>query len=340
MPGGGAQAGAARIYSTCPQSRDVPAAEYSARIRDVAQWSEAAGCHGILVYTDNGILDPWSVAHLVVLATERLRPLVAVQPVYMHPYTVAKMISSLAYLHGRAIDLNWLAGGFPNDLHALGDHTPHDLRYARTRAYAEVVDALLRGGRVTLESPWHSVENLTLMPPLPEELLPGHFISGSSEAGVATALALGATPVRYPKPVAEEAQDPTAGRVVEAGIRVGLVARRTAEEAWALAHARFPTERRGQLRHQLAMKVSDSHWHRQLSDGDDGGSHDDDPYWLGPFKGGQTFCPYLVGSYDRVASEVSRYLSLGFKTFILDIPPDEDELGHARAVFDAAKAMA
>ena len=46
-------------------------------------------------------------------ATERLRPLIAVQPVYMHPYSVAKMITSLAYLHGRAVDLNIVGGWVP-----------------------------------------------------------------------------------------------------------------------------------------------------------------------------------------------------------------------------------
>jgi hypothetical protein len=54
-----------RIYATCPQSKDVPAAEYADRVEAVARWSEDAGCYGILVYTDNGIVDPWLVAQRV-----------------------------------------------------------------------------------------------------------------------------------------------------------------------------------------------------------------------------------------------------------------------------------
>ena len=91
-----------QIYSTCPQSKDVPADRYASAVAETARWSEAAGCTGMLVYTDNGIADPWLVAQTVLTATERLAPLVAVQPVYMHPYTAASMVSSLAYLHGRA----------------------------------------------------------------------------------------------------------------------------------------------------------------------------------------------------------------------------------------------
>ena len=68
------------------------------------------------------------------------------------------------------------------------------------------------------------------------------------------------------------------------------------------------------------------------------GGREEDPYWLWPFENYATFCPYLVGSYDRVALELQRYMSLGFSTFILDIPPAEDELRHIGTVFERAQA--
>jgi alkanesulfonate monooxygenase SsuD/methylene tetrahydromethanopterin reductase-like flavin-dependent oxidoreductase (luciferase family) len=52
---------------------------------------EAAGCEGTLVYTDNGLVDRWLVSLAIIAATERICPLIAVQAVYMHPYTAAKM---------------------------------------------------------------------------------------------------------------------------------------------------------------------------------------------------------------------------------------------------------
>ena len=58
--------------------------------------------------------------------------------------------------------------------------------------------------------------------------------------------------------------------------------------------------------------------------------------WMWPFQNYQTFCPYLVGSYEEVADEVSRYIRSGFKSFILDIPPSHEELLHTQAVFDHA----
>jgi alkanesulfonate monooxygenase len=84
------------------------------------------------------------------------------------------------------------------------------------------------------------------------------------------------------------------------------------------------------------MKVSDSVWHHELSKLDEGNG--DSPYWLRPFETYRSFCPYLVGSYDRVAEEMASYQSAGYQTFILDIPPSEEELQHIRTVFDRAQA--
>jgi alkanesulfonate monooxygenase len=328
-----------KIFSTCPQSRDVGASEYAARIRDVSRWSEAAGCEGILVYTDNGIVDAWLVAQLVVQATERLCPLVALQPVYMHPYTVAKLVSSLAYLHGRRTYLNMVAGGFRNDLLALGDDTPHDERYERVVEYGSIVKALTSSPEpVSMEGRYYTVRNLRLTPPLPDELPLGMTISGSSPAGLDAARALGAIAVKYPQPSLLEERQLDAE--IESGMRVGIVARESAEEAWRVAYERFPEDRAGQIAHRLAMQVSDSEWHRQLSERAHEAASADDPYWLGPFKNYKTFCPYLVGDYRRVAEELGRYIELGFETYILDIPASAEELDHIGTVFGMTREAA
>jgi alkanesulfonate monooxygenase len=322
------------LFSTCPQSKDLPAHVYRKRVAEVAEWSDRAGYRGILVYTDNQLVDPWLVAQIVIESTEALCPLVAVQPVYMHPYTVANMVSSFAHLYGRRIFLNMVAGGFRNDLLALGDGTEHAERYARVVEYTQLVKRLLQGERVTASGRYYTVQNLRLTPPLPPELFPGIFVSGSSADGVAAARAIGATAVKYPKPPREEVS--TSADSAGIGMRVGIIARDDESDAWKVARARFPEDRKGQLTHGLAMKVSDSQWHRQLSELGTQPPSAENPYWLGPFENYKTFCPYLVGSYTTVAIELARYMELGFQTFILDIPPDEEELRHTAVAFEQA----
>src|SRR2546427_1793855 len=52
------------IFSTCPPSTGVAGGLYLARVADVARWSEACGCRGILVYSDNSLVDPWLLSHI------------------------------------------------------------------------------------------------------------------------------------------------------------------------------------------------------------------------------------------------------------------------------------
>ena len=322
------------LFSTCPPSSGIDKNAYLQQIADVARWSERAGCRGILVYSDNSLVDPWLISHVIVQHTRCLCPLVAVQPIYMHPYTVAKIVTSMGHLYGRRVYLNMVAGGFKNDLVALNDVTPHDKRYDRLIEYTTIIKRLLAADApVSCEGEFYKVDKLKLSPPLPAELFPGIFISGSSEAGLAAAEAIGATAIKYPKPVAESQNDPPAGGV-DSGIRVGIISREREQEAWAVAHARFPEDRKGELTHQLAMKVSDSVWHKQLSEL--AKVINRTPYWLVPFEQYKTMCPYLVGDYERVGQELAGYISLGYRTFILDVPASAEELDHIRTAFDRA----
>jgi alkanesulfonate monooxygenase len=312
------------LYATIPHYQGGDPVDYLRHVACAARWSEAAGCEGALVYTDNSLLDPWLVAQAVMQSTVSLVPLVAVQPVYMHPYSVAKKISTLSYLYQRRVDLNMVAGGFKNDLVALGDETPHDRRYDRLVEYTEIVKRLCVGGPVSFDGEFHRAVNLKLSPAVPAHLQPRILLSGSSEAGLAAARALAALPVCYPEP----AKDFVASGNAEGafGIRVGIVSREEEDAAWSIATTRFPEDRAGQLKHQLAMKVSDSSWHHQLSAIAE--EHERDTYWMVPFKNYKTFCPYLVGSHDRVGSELARYFAQGCSAMILDVPVGSEDMAH------------
>jgi alkanesulfonate monooxygenase len=322
--------GCLNVYATSPQSLDSDQASYLRKVIEVARWSEDTGCTGTLVYTDNSIVDPWLVAQTILSHTERLVPLVAVQPVYMHPYSAAKMVTSLGFLHNRSVALNMVAGGFKNDLLALNDETPHDKRYDRLIEYTQIMIALLENsGPVSFSGEYYKIDKVQLKPFLPAELRPRVFLSGSSPAGMAAAALVGGTAVQYPKPPGE-AQ--SIDGFQSCGVRIGIIARETDDEAWEVAFSRFPADRKGQITHGLAMRVSDSAWHKQLSTL----SERQDAYWLGPFQNSKSNCPYLVGSYEVVASELGKYIEAGYRTFILDIPPSHDELQNVQRVFARA----
>ena len=321
-----------RLFSTCPPSVQYRfGGDYMRRVKEVAKWCDDAGIEGILVYTDNSLADPWQVSQVILSNTSNLAPLVALQPVYMHPYTAAKMVTTFSYLYNRRIYLNMVAGGFVNDLIALGDCTEHDSRYDRIVEYTSIMQYLFDGpGPLSFTGTYFTVKNLTIKPRIPAELVPEIFVSGTSAAGIAAARKIGATSISYPGTPSGE----KVSRGMPTGIRIGIIARKESGEAWRIAHERYPVDRKGQLAHAMARRVSDSSWYEQLSEIDERPTERSTPYWLVPFKNYKTFCPYLVGSYDEVRNEVSKYIHEGFQTFILDVPPNREELYHTAMVFD------
>jgi len=321
------------IFSACPASVGAVGRPYLERVGEVARWSETHGCSGMLIYCDNRLVDPWLLAQVVVERTDRLAPLVAVQPVYMHPYALATMISTLAALHGRRVYVNWVAGGFMNDLHALSDTVEHDHRYERLVEYATLVRRLTDGEKVTHSGKYFGMRGLTLLPETDPALRPGFMVSGSSPAGAAAARNLGACPVSYALPPESKGAFADGG---ETGVRLGLIARSSRDQAWETAYTRFPPSREGAWTRTVARKVSDSHWHEELCRLAEERADTEQPYWMVPFENYKTMCPYLVGTHGEVSEALAQYMRQGVRTFILDEPETEADLEHARIAFDLA----
>ncbi|MEX0721114.1 MAG: LLM class flavin-dependent oxidoreductase [Balneolaceae bacterium] len=327
------------LFTTTPQSVNFSERSFAEEVRKIAIQSENNGYKGTLIYSDNRLADPWAVTSFILAETSKLLPMIALQPAYMHPYTVAKKIATLGLMYERKISLNLIAGGFKKDLESLGDHTEHDKRYKRLIEYTEIIQQLLQSKRVTYSGEFYTVKNLKLQPELPEELQPLYYLSGSSDSAKEASRILNAKLIEYPEPHSYYTSQSTPTPSYSKGIRIGILARHSHNEAWSDARVRFPKTREGALTHQLAKKTSDSSWHKKLSEQGEKITKEEPVYWLGPFKNYNTFCPYLVGSYDEVTEEISHYLQTGCNTCILDIPVSETELKHTKHVFKQAEAL-
>lgn len=334
-----------KVYSTTPESQSqaiakdesIDGEDYYKKVINSAKWSEENGFEGSLIYSNNSLVDGWSVAQIILEHTKSLTPLVAVNPIYMRPYSLAKRIASLSFMYNRRVDINWIAGGFQNDLKCLGENTPHDKRYDRLFDYAKLIQGLLKNnGLFSHEGEFYKVNKIKMRPSVPEDMIPFELISGTSEAGIATAIKLGATKVKYAKPLSEY-KDAKPNGDFNLGVRFGIIARETSNEAWELANSRFPDDIKGKMAHTLASKISDSKWHEQLTKLEV--PKEKSVYWLKPFHTYKTFCPYLVGSHEEVAKELAGYVILGHTIIILDIMPEEEDYFHCRQVFETVELM-
>jgi len=311
-----------RIFPVTPRGQDR--AKYLDDIRLVGRFGDSIGFAGMLLFTGNdSLMEPWTAAHYVLANTKSMSPLIAVNPVYMHPFTVAKMISSMAALYNRQIYLNLVTGTAISDLHSLGDQLSHAERYARLGEFIGVVRHLLGSSRpLSLDGKFYKVANLQLRPRFAGNGVPEFVIAGQSDAARRLAREMGCVAMQM-LPV-----DLDEGLGQVPGVNLGILTRADRQQAWDAAHRLFPHDAENQSIHEYTMANTDSVWKRRL----DALGNDRDlranGYWLGPFKGGQADCPYLVGSYEDVATTLRGFVARKIDTIILDVIPDEEELRH------------
>jgi alkanesulfonate monooxygenase len=319
------------IYSTC---RSTSLRELLER----ARWTEDAGYRGALVYTDFVSIDSWTAAQAIIADTATFVPLVAVQPMDMTPFALARAVSSLTHLYGRRVDINYVSGGFGRDFTVQGDDLSHDARYDRLTEYVAVVIMLLGGAVTKYEGKYYNLRRARLPFPPPADLLPTAYLSGSSAACVQAAESLGTAQLSFPLPPDDYVSSNTRRSKFGSGMPIGIIARDDSSEAWRIAHKRFPIDQERAEKMQLLLSASISEWQRELASLTIADQTEGDPYWIATFRYSHTFCPYLVGSYDEVGQAVTKYLTGGARTFIIDIPQEPDDLHHARIAIERGVA--
>ncbi|WP_217578058.1 LLM class flavin-dependent oxidoreductase [Mesorhizobium sp. GbtcB19] len=326
------------IIGACPAFDDgMPGQEYMESIKTSAMRSERHGFSAMLVYSDHQQFDPWLAANHLMSFTKKISPLVAVQPLYTHPFTVAKLVTSLSLTYDRPVHLNFISGGFPHDLEAFCDSKSHDQRYERVGEYGEIVRKLLSTGRpLTYHGAHYQVSglHLRLAAGVGPECAPIFTVSGSSPAGMAVAKRLGARAIEYLRP-AQHYDRVTRPEGIQYGTRLGIVSRGTAEDAWAVARSRYPDDELGREMREYYTRVSDSVWVKEL--GSEVSVPEGHPYWLGPYKNGQASCPFLVGAREDIARELIGYFKMGLRTFLVDDPPTDEDAFEIQSVFTIAE---
>lgn len=326
------------IIGTCPDlQKDMTSRQYVAAIESAARQAEEKEWSAMLIYSDHKQFDPWLCANVILSATKRISPLIALQPLYMHPFTAAKLIASLSFLYSRTIYLNIITGGFPWDLETFCDSKTHDERYDRAVEYVEIIRRLLTEMKpITYLGTYYQVDGLQLPSGIvvSTDNLPVFTISGSSPAGMLAARRLGARAIQNLRPSTEYNGVSFAGDI-QHGTRLGIIARPTNEEAWKVAHSRYPEDNVGREVRQYNITITDSVWVKNLSKPISVPC--ESCYWLEPFNRGQAGCPFLVGSIGDVARYISEYKKLGFSTFLVDRHADEEDAGYINMVFETIK---
>ena len=200
-----------RVFPAISRNRDPQ--KYVGELMRVAQFADRNGFEGILLFEGNDVfVEPWAMAQHIMAGTTRCSPLIAVNPVYMHPFTAAKFVSSFAQLYGRKIYLNMITGTAVSDLQGLGDDQSHADRYLRLGEFVALMRQLLASPRpVNFKGRFYRASNLQLRPRLPADLMPEFLIAGQSEAAQRVAKETGCIKMQMLPPDLDRSEPGEAG---------------------------------------------------------------------------------------------------------------------------------
>ena len=306
-------------------------------LSQIARAADDLGYYGVLIPTGRSCEDSWVVASSLVPLTQRLRYLIATRPGLSEPSMTARMAATFDRLSNGRLLVNVVAGGDPAELRGDGVWLGHAERYAATDEYLAVWRALLAGETVDFAGRHIRCEGGQLLFPPVQRPHPPLYFGGSSDAGQAVAARHADVYLTWGEPPADVAEKIGAARAAAAaegrsmsfGIRLHVIVRETAAEAWRAAD--------DLIRHvdDAAIALAQKTFARFDSVGQQrmarlhGGRRDrleiSPNLWagVGLVRGGAGTA--LVGDPEQVATRMREYIDLGIDRFILSGYPHLEE---------------
>ena len=309
-------------------------------LAQVARAAEHLGFVGVLTPTGTFCEDAWITTAALLRETRRLRYLVAFRPGLISPTLAAQQAATYQRIADGRLMLNIVTGGDAVEQQRFGDWADHDQRYARTDEFLSVLRGAWNG-----DAPFdHHGEHYrvagatTLAPPAPS---PPIYFGGSSDAALQVAARHADVYLTWGEPPAQVAEKlgrvrkhaDELGRDVRFGIRLHVITRDTAEEAWGVARRLLDGLDPEEItRAQGVLRTSQSVGQQRmlaLHGGSPAQSAEDleisPNLWagIGLVRGGAGTA--LVGSHEQVAERIAEYHELGIDEFVLSGYPHLEE---------------
>ncbi|UOY92460.1 FMNH2-dependent alkanesulfonate monooxygenase [Ectobacillus sp. JY-23] len=306
-------------------------------LKQIAQAVDQLGFHGALLPTGQSCEDAWITASSLLSVTERMKFLVALRPGLMSPTVAARMASTFDRLSGGRLLVNVVTGSSPAEHGADGIHLSHAERYLVTDEFLSVWRNLLNGEEVNFEGEhFHIKGGKNVYPPVQSPYPPLYFGGSSAIAKEVAAkhvdvyLTWGEPPAAVKEKITHVQQLAARyGRTVRFGIRLHVIVRETADEAWDAAHAL--------IRHvddetvaaaQKALQQHESEGQRRMLALHSGNRNDleiSPNLWAGVGLVRAGAGTALVGDPETVVERIREYEALGIDTFILSGYPHLEE---------------
>jgi alkanesulfonate monooxygenase len=300
----------------------------------IARSAEQLGFTGALTPTSSWCEDAWVLTAGLTQVTERFKFLVAFRPGLVSPTVAAQMAATYQRISRGRLLLNIVTGGDDAEQQRFGDHLGKRARYRRSAEFLQVLRELWRGQPVDFTGEYFDIRGAQI---IPAPVWPQIYLGGSSAEALEVAAQQADVYLTWGEPpgavadkldrVRERAK--AAGRELRFGIRLHVITRDTASEAWAQAERLLAGLDPADIeRAQAIQRASASEGQRRMSalHGGRTGTLEVSPnLWagIGLVRGGAGTA--LVGSHEQVADRIAEYNELGIDEFILSGYPHLEE---------------
>ncbi|WP_238011038.1 LLM class flavin-dependent oxidoreductase [Dactylosporangium sp. AC04546] len=340
--GAGTHGGIIGAQDAAPLPRSAthraPSLDY---LTQIARAADQLGYAGVLTPTGVHCEDAWLTTAALIAATRRLKFLVAFRPGLIAPALAAQMAATFQRLSEGRLLLNVVIGSSAAEQRGYGDFFDHDARYERAGEFLDVVRTAWSGERFDHAGEHYTVEGGLLREP--PAVRPTVYLGGSSPAAIRLAARHADVYLTWGEPVEQVAEKVAkvraeAARPIRFGIRLHVITRPTAEQAWADAERLIAGLDDETIRQrQESLRGLDSVGQRRMLDLH-GGDRDRlvvaPNLWagIGLVRGGAGTA--LVGSHAEVAARIGEYRAAGIDEFILSgYPHLEEAYAFAEGVF-------
>jgi alkanesulfonate monooxygenase len=305
-------------------------------LNQIGAAAEDNGFEAVLTPTGLWCEDAWLTTSMLVGTTETLKFLVALRPGLVSPTLAAQMAATFQKHSEGRLMLNVVTGGEAHEQQAYGDFLDKDQRYVRTGEFLDVVRQLWSADApVNFEGEYIRIREATLdnrpdpAPPI--------FFGGSSAAAGPVAARLSDAYLTWGEPLVAVGKKiewirglaAEHGRTLQYGLRIHVISRDTAEEAWAVADQLLKGINPADIeRMQANLARSQSEGQRRMAELNRGGVDNlviAPNLWagVGLVRGGAGTA--LVGSHAEVTERLIEYSRLGITQFILSGYPHLEE---------------
>ncbi|WP_019390628.1 FMNH2-dependent alkanesulfonate monooxygenase [Priestia filamentosa] len=306
-------------------------------LKQLARAIDTLGYHGALLPTGRSCEDAWVTASSLLSETSRMKFLVALRPGLMSPAVAARMAATFDRFSNGRLLINIVSGGNPSE--QIGDalQVKHEERYELTREFLHIWTSLMRDGKSDFSGEHITINGGRLVYPPIQSPYPPIYFGGSSSKALPIAAKFAdvyltwGEPVEHVREKVEKVKALAAeqGRTVKFGIRLHMIVRETADEAWKSANEliQYVDEELIEKARQ-EMGRHDSEGQRRmlaLYSGDRNGLEIRPNLWsgIGLVRAGAGTA--LVGDAKTVAERMKEYEEAGIDTFILSGYPHLEE---------------